>query len=106
MTLTERFSLQHDPSSDELTVRALALFRNGLVASAADHLQAIPRNQYSKLTWAVASLIQIQLDDEGAKATLRQAAKIIRKPQYPDCELALLLAEAEAIENQSDEISK
>ncbi len=106
LTLTERFALQHDPSSDELTVRALALFRNGLVASAADHLQAIPRNQYSTLTWAVASLVQIQLDDEGAKATLRQAAKIIRKPQYPDCEVVLLLAEAEAIENQSDEISK
>jgi serine/threonine protein kinase len=99
LALTERFSLPNEASPAELTVRALALYRSGDFSHAADHMQAIPRKQYNERTWAVASLVQAQVDPEGAKATLQQARKIIRKRQFPDYEDAMLLAEAEALVN-------
>ncbi len=96
LELTQPFAIELDPNGRELTVRALAHYRNGQVQEAAEHLQAIPAEETDQVVQLLSVMVLADQDDERA---LDQYAKVkgeIAKKEYPEFEIQALSKEAES----------
>ena len=95
LELSDPFSVERDPNSDELTVRALALYRSGRVQEAADHLQAIPAKQVDQRAQLLSVMVLADQDDERAVNQYAKVKRSIAKKKYPDYEILVLAKEAD-----------
>jgi hypothetical protein len=96
LELTQPFAIALDPNSRELTVRALAHYRNGQIQDAAEHLQAIPAEQTDQVVELLTVMVLADQDDERAADRYDQVKRAMAEKKYPNFEIVVLARESDA----------